>query len=121
VVLVMPVAVVAVYLTRLVLEGTAWMRPAWLDAYGGTTPDSSPESGESAAPYDARRRIAPAIALVGLGLAAFFLGSAQYVEPYRGAGGQLLIALLTLFAASLVALNWCVRDQGRANSPEAAR
>jgi hypothetical protein len=118
VVLVMPVAVVAVYLTRQALEGTTWIRPAWLKAYGGPAADSADRD---TAPFGARRRIVPAVALVALGLASSLLASAQYVEPYRGAGGQLLIALLTVFAASLVALGGSVRNQGRGASPEAAR
>ena len=124
VVLVMPVAVISVYLGKLVMDGSAWSRPAWLDSGNVIDPPKvTAESDEepAPAPYDARRRVVPTVAIIGLGLATLFLASAQYVEPYRGAGGQLLIALLTVFAASLVALGWCVRDQGRVNSPEAAR
>lgn len=125
VVLVMPVAVVSIYLGRLVLDGSAWARPAWLDS-GNITGASAPKPAAESdpvppAPYDTRRRVLPTIALVGLGLASLFLASAEYVEPYRGAGGQLLIALLTVFGASLVALGWIVRDQGRGSSPEPAR
>ncbi|MCC7371939.1 MAG: DUF2029 domain-containing protein [Chloroflexi bacterium] len=122
VVLIMPVAVVAVYLARLALDGSAWTRPAWLDlphAPGASASPNAPTTPPGA--YDARRRVLPTVAIIALGLATLLLGSAQYVEPFRGVGGQLLTALLIVFGASLVALGWCVRDQGRGVKPADAR
>jgi len=125
VVLIMPVAVVSAYLGRLVLDGTAWYRPnpsklpPPLTAIGEVltgAPEIVPP-----APYAPRRRVLPMLALIGLGLATAVLASAQYVEPYRGVGGQLLVGLLVVFAASMIALGWSVRDQGRGVSPDAAR
>jgi hypothetical protein len=123
VVLVMPVAVVATYLGRLVLDGSvrqtaAPARPgdpdAGLIAPGGALAGPAP-------PYDRRRRVVPTIALLMLGLATAYLSTAHYVEPFRGVGGQQLIALFGVYGAALVALGWSARDQGRGVSPAAAR
>ena len=74
-----------------------------------------------AAPYDRRRRVLPLLALVLVALATAVLSTAHYVEPFRGVGGQQLVMLLALFGASLVALAWSARDQGRGARPEAVR
>jgi hypothetical protein len=55
----------------------------------------------------------PGAALLALLAATAFLASAEYVEPYRGAGGQLLVALLAVYGASLVALAWSGRQRDR--------
>lgn len=128
VVLVMPVAVVVAYLGRLVLDGTVWYRPdprklpppltatgEALDESADLRPVATP------APFEPRRRIVPLVSLIALGLATALLASAHYVEPYRGVGGQLLVALLIVFGASLVALGWSVRDYGDGRRPEPAR
>lgn len=123
VVLVMPIAVLAVYLGRLVLDGsTRSTGHAFLE----NEPDAAlvaPAAGVAgpAPPYDRRRRVLPLLALLLVALASAVLASAQYVEPYRGVGGQQLLMLLALYGASLVALAWSARGQGRGVNPEAAR
>jgi hypothetical protein len=120
VVLVMPVAAVATYLGRLVLDGTVWASRS-TPAYAGQAELASGLGRAPAQPYDLRRRVLPTVALLLLTIATAFLANAQYVEPYRGVGGQLLIALLTVYAAALIALGWSVRDQGRASNPALVR
>jgi hypothetical protein len=100
--LVMPVAVVATFLGRLVLSVAARQDT-----------DSSVVS--------PGRRIVPLVALVIVGCASLMLGRAQYVEPYAGVGGYHLAALLALYGASLVALAWAARGQGRGVRPDEVR
>ena len=123
VVLVMPVAVLVVYLVRLARDGS--VRPA-----GGSDETEAPSAavaalGEdangSSGAYDRRRRVRPLLALVLVAVASAVLASAHYVEPFRGVGGQQLAALLVLYGASLVALGWNARGQGRGASPDAVR
>lgn len=123
VVLVMPVTVLAVYLGRLILDGSiragrAAATPAALDAGCVATGTSA----VSPAPaFDRRRRVLPTIALVVLVLVSAILGTAHYVEPFAGVGGQQLVALLALYATSLIALGWSARGQGRGSSPALSR
>lgn len=107
VVLVMPVVLVGVQLWRLILDGRDST-----DASSALPP---------APPLDRRRRVVPMLAFVGLGIGVAVLAPAHYVEPFAGVGGQQLLALLLIYAASLVALWWAERDQRAGTSPEAAR
>jgi len=123
VVLVMPIAVVATYLGRLVLDGSV-RSPAEPDAEA--VPDAAlvaPAEGVAgpAPPYDGRRRVLPMLAILVIVLATTVLAGAHYVEPFRGVGGQQLLMLLALFGASLVALGWSAKGQGRGISPTAER
>jgi hypothetical protein len=102
VVLVMPVAVVAAFLGRLVLSGAARL----------DTVSSVVSPG---------RRIVPLVALGIVGCASLVLVRAQYVEPYAGVGGYNLAALLALYGASLAALAWAARGQGRGVRPDEVR
>ncbi|MFN8636842.1 MAG: glycosyltransferase family 87 protein [Chloroflexota bacterium] len=123
VVLVMPVTVLAVDLGRLILDGSI---------LASATPTAeAPLNSEPVAPdianvasspaYDRRRRVLPTVGLIVLGLTSIVLGTAHYVEPFAGVGGQQLTALLALYATSLVALAWSVRGQGRGSSPAPSR
>lgn len=115
VVLIMPVAVVATYLGRLILDGSvrdAAVLVADTDLDAGLT--AAPDSRSGPAPaYDRRRRVLPTIAIAILAISTAVLALAHYVEPFAGVGGQQLLALLALFGAALVALGWSVRAQGR--------
>jgi hypothetical protein len=102
VVLVMPIAIVAVALVRLIVDGGL---------------QSIPQDPT----FDRRRRLVPSLALAALGLGSMMLAVAHYVEPYAGNGGQQLTALLLVFGASLVALWWVGRRQGVGVSPAAVR
>src|SRR5215212_1730597 len=103
VVLAMPVGVIAIYLGRLVLDG------------------SVKSAADQDAAYNRRRRVIPTIGLVILATSTAVLSTAHYVEPFRGVGGQQLLALLALFGAALIALGWSVRAQERGVSPARAR
>jgi hypothetical protein len=92
VVLVMPVALVAVSLYRQVIGAR-----------------------------DRRQRVGPVLALAALAIGTAALSTAHYVEPYAGVGGQQLLALLLVFGASLVALRCASRTQGVGPSPALAR
>ena len=123
VVLVMPIAVLATYLGRLVLDGSV-RSPAESDAEA--VPDAAlvaPAEGVAgpAPPYDGRRRVLPMLAILVMVLATAVLAGAHYVEPFRGVGGQQLLMLLVLFGASLVALGWSAKGHGRGVSPVAER
>jgi hypothetical protein len=107
VVLVMPVAVVATFLGRLVLCGAARQ-----DTDGSLSGASAGSSG---------RRIVSLAALGVVGCATLVLGQAQYVEPYAGVGGYNLAVLLALYGASLAALAWAARCQGRGVRPDELR
>ena len=123
VVLVMPIAVLAMYLGRLVLDGSVRSTsddPALPSADVGLVAPADGPVGP-APPYDRRRRVMPTLAVLVVVLATATLAPAQYVEPYRGAGGQQLLALLALYGVALVALGWSVRGHGRGVSPAAAR
>lgn len=115
VVLVMPVAVTATYLARLILDSSARI-PADEPADGGGSADGV--AGRAAA-SDARRRILPALALALVIGATIPLAFSQYVEPFARVGGQNLLALLALFAGSLCALGWSARtlESGAATPP----
>jgi hypothetical protein len=109
----MPVAAIAFYLGRLVLDGS--VRDSADEHAPLDVPATSPVSGQAGEDraYDRRRRVLPTLGLLILGLASAVLATAHYVEPFRGVGGQQLLALLALYAASLIALGWSVRAQGR--------
>lgn len=123
VVLVMPIAVIAMYLGRLVLDGSTRSTGEAVAEADPDAPLVSPAEGVAgpAPPYDRRRRVLPLLAALLVALATAVLATAQYVEPFRGVGGQQLVMLLALYGASLVALAWSARGQGRGVSPEAAR
>jgi hypothetical protein len=123
VVLVMPIAVLATYLGRLVLDGSVRSTAAPQDQPAQDAALVAPADTVAgpAPPYDRRRRVLPMLAVLLMALTASVLAGAHYVEPFRGVGGQQLSALLALYAASLIALGWCARGQGRGVNPEAAR
>jgi alpha-1,2-mannosyltransferase len=92
VVLVMPVALVATTLVRL-------LRP----------PATLAMATSEKAPIGRAGRAMSwpvAAALVALAGACALLATAHYVEPFRGVGGQQLAALLAVFAVSLLTLRW---------------
>jgi hypothetical protein len=128
VVLIMPVAVVATYLGRLILDGSvteandavADGQRSDLDAASTASPGGR-HVPAPARTYDARRRILPSIAIAIVLISTAVLAVAHYVEPFAGVGGQQLVALLALFGASLVALGWSAKAQGRGVSPAFAR
>jgi hypothetical protein len=118
VVLVMPVAVVAAYLGRRMLGRPAGVASRCLST--DFDPGLAPTGAGPPTPMpDRRRQLMPAIALLVLGLAVAVLATAHYVEPFRGVGGQQLAALLAVYGASLAALGWSARDQGRVANPAA--
>ena len=123
VVLIMPVAVVAAYLGRLILDGS--VRDAPEPASEGALEAGMPAATQSrrgrVPAYNRRRRVLLTIVLAIMTISASVLALAHYVEPFAGVGGQQLLALLALFGTALVALGWSVRTQGRGVSPEFAR
>ena len=124
VVLVMPVAVLAAYLGRLVIDGSVRPSPdpdEQSDADAGLVAPAAEGRAEPAPPFDRRRRVLPLLALLVVALASAVLAGAQYVEPYRGVGGQQLAVLLALYGASLVALGWSALGHGRGASPDDVR
>jgi len=147
VVLVMPVAILTVQLGRAIVTSRPAPAPDadpddavkeetandWVPAGAGadwasegTRSDEANDDAEEAARLSRRRRVVPALALVALLVATAILVSTEYVEPFRGSGGQLLICLLAVYGASLVALAWSGQHQsqegqGRGVTPALAR
>jgi alpha-1,2-mannosyltransferase len=73
--------------------------------------------------WHARDR-APGRARTGLAvlvIAGAVLATAHYEEPYRGAGGQQLCALLAVYAVSLATLWWSGEVQRTGTSPESRK
>jgi Glycosyltransferase family 87 len=123
VVLVMPIAVITTYLGRLVLDG--WVRSGSQPVADSIPDDDLVDPGVEAAgpppPFDRRWRVLPTVSLAVVVVSTAILAGAQYVEPFREVGGQQLLALLALYAASLVALAWSAASHGRGASPAAVR
>lgn len=115
VVLAMPIAVIATYLGRLILDGSVRDPSASQLAGAADQSRSQPTSGieGSATAYDRRQRVLPAIGLILLGVSTVLLSQFHYVEPFAGVGGRQLLALLALYLAALIALGWSARAQGR--------
>jgi hypothetical protein len=113
VVLAMPVAIIATYLGRLILDGSVHDQ----NSVGAPAPGAALAS----AAYDHRRRILPTIALVILGVSTVLLAQFHYVEPFAAVGGRQLLALLALYLAALIALGWSARAQGGGVSPALSR
>jgi uncharacterized membrane protein YvlD (DUF360 family) len=107
VVLVMPIAMVAFALGRLVVDGGLL--------------SLAREPALAVRQFDRRRRLVPGLALVILAIGVAILSTAHYVEPWAGNGGQQLTALLLVYGASLVALLWVSRRQGVVTSPAEVR
>ena len=101
VVLVMPVALVTVALGRLLRPFTPLAASLENDEAVASHADGAPMP-----------RWMPVAALVALVVACAVLAIAQYVEPYRGVGGQQLTALIVVYAVALLALRWSRRAAG---------
>jgi hypothetical protein len=123
VVLVMPIVVTATYLGRLVLAGSI-RSGSQLVAH--PSPDARLDASDSGATgpapsLDRRQRVLQALALAAVIVSTAILAGAHYVEPFREVGGQQLLALLSLYAGSLVALACSAASHGRGASPVAIR
>jgi hypothetical protein len=113
VVLAMPVAIIATYLGRLILDGSVH-DPTVIGV-------AASDTGGRSSTYDRRRRILPTVALIILGVSTVLLAPFHYVEPFAGVGGRQLIALLALYLAALITLGWSARAQGRGVNPAVSR